>query len=314
MNFFDSAAFALVLDRIVGDPRFVPHPVVLIGKYISFCERRLYREKASRFMRRVSGVLLTVSTVALANLLPWLGLQVLRHYSVWMYWMMNVFLVATTIAWNGLTGAGQKVLHRLHQGGIEAARFEVSMIVGRDTDHMSEDEVIRATVETLAENIVDAIVSPLFYACLGGAPLALLYRAANTLDSMVGYKNERYQDFGWCSARFDDVLNYIPARLAIVFLWIAAWLTKRDAREALIATWRDARKHPSPNSGIPESMVAGALGVQLGGVNFYGGVKSDRARMGIARRPLESADITRTIWLIHVVCLICIIAMAVGGI
>lgn len=314
MNFLFAGAVSLVLDRIIGDPRFVPHPVVLIAKYISFCERRLNRAGVSRSVRRVSGVFLTVSTVALASLLPWELLHVLHFYSGWMYWTVSVWLIATTIAWNGLTKAGQQVFGRLRQEGVEAARVEVSRIVGRDTEHLSEEEVVRATVETLAENIVDAIVSPLFYACLGGAPFALLYRASNTLDSMVGHKNERYQDFGWCSARFDDVLNYIPARVTVALLWVAAWLTKHDARAALSAMWRDAQKHPSPNSGIPESMVAGALGVQLGGVNFYRGIKSERARMGIPRRPLEPSDISRTIWMIHITCLICVIVTVVGGI
>ncbi len=154
---------------------------------------------------------------------------------------------------------------------LEEAKKQVGYIVSRDTDHMDESEVIRASVETIAENIVDAVISPLFYAILGGPALAMAYRAANTLDSMCGYKNERYRDFGWASARFDDLLNYIPARITGVVIVLAAWLLQLDAKKSLSIWFRDAHLHPSPNSGIPEASVAGALHIRLGGVNFYFG-------------------------------------------
>jgi adenosylcobinamide-phosphate synthase len=193
---------------------------------------------------------------------------------------LAVWLTSTTIACKGLYQAGQSVLDPLKQQDLKRARQATSMIVGRDTDNLSESEVVRATVETLAENLVDGVVAPVFYAVLGGAPLAMAYRSINTLDSMVGYKNPLYQDFGWASARLDDLANYIPARITAVLLFLVmaglrlfpfrAWQTMRH----------DASKHPSPNAGIPESMMAGGLGVQLGGTNLYAGRASHRALMG----------------------------------
>lgn len=309
-----STGFAILLDRFIGDPRTLPHPVTLIGKWIAFAERRLNRDYDSRVAKRFSGFLLTLSTVALASLIPWGVLFFIQKHAFWLATVVNVVLISTTIAWKGLADAGWNVYRKIQTEGIAAARSEVARIVGRDTAHLSEQEVVRATVETLAENIVDAIISPVVFACVGGAPLAFLYRAANTLDSMVGYKNERYKDFGWCSARLDDVLNYIPARLTIALLWFALCVTKHSPRRAYRTMRQDARKHPSPNSGIPESMIAGALGVQLGGLNFYGGVASFRATMGEAIRPLESTDIVRTVQIIHVTSWFLLLLVVLGGI
>ncbi len=165
------------------------------------------------------------------------------------------------------------------------------MIVGRETSHLDEPEIVRGTVETVAENIVDAVISPLLYALIGGAPLAMAYRAVNTLDSMVGYKNEKYIHLGWASARLDDIANWIPARLTALLLTVSAFILRMNGRRAWRTMRRDARKHPSPNSGFPESTVAGALGIRLGGVNVYHGVESFRAYMGDALRPMESRDI-----------------------
>lgn len=168
------------------------------------------------------------------------------------------------------------------------------MIVGRDTGHLDSPEIVRGTVETVAENIVDAIISPLFFALLGGAPLAMAYRAVNTLDSMVGYKNDKYRDLGWASARLDDVANYIPARMTALLLTLCAALLRLDWRRCWHTVRRDARLHPSPNSGYPESAVAGALGIRLGGENVYHGVTSFRAYMGDPLRTMEPEDIIVT--------------------
>ena len=295
-----SAGMALLLDRLIGDPPWLPHPVGWMGKWIAFVERKLNRPPTAKAAQRVRGCLLTLSTVGWAGGASWGLLWLVHTVSPWLAVALNVTLVWTTIAWKGLVEAGHRVYQKLQAHGIEAARAEVGMIVGRDTQNLSEPEVVRATVETLAENIVDAIVAPVFFACIGGAPFALFYRAANTLDSMVGYKNERFRDFGWCSARLDDVLNYIPARLTLWLLWVGLWLLKMNPVRAYQTMRQDARKHPSPNSGIPESMVAGALGVQLGGTNFYGGQPSFRAVMGRSLRPLEGRDILRVERVVHV--------------
>jgi adenosylcobinamide-phosphate synthase len=185
------------------------------------------------------------------------------------------------------------------------------MIVGRDTETLDEGEITRGTVETVAENIVDAILSPLFFALIGGAPLAMAYRAANTLDSMVGYKNDKYLDLGWASARFDDIANYIPARLSALFIAIASFLLRLPFRRPLRTAARYARLHPSPNSGFPESAVAGALGVQLGGLNYYKGVASDRARMGEPLQPLMAEHIRSTVRLMYASSALFVVAVAV---
>ncbi|MNP23531.1 cobalamin biosynthesis protein [compost metagenome] len=216
----------------------------------------------------------------------------------------EVVLIATTIATKGLKDAGMEVYGHLCRNDLPAARRALGMIVGRDTTHLDEPEIVRGTVETVAENIVDAIVSPLFYALIGGAPLALAYRAVNTLDSMVGYKNDKYINLGWASARLDDIANYIPARITAVLLVVSAWFMRMDYKRSYHTIRHDARLHPSPNSGYPESAVAGALGIRLGGENMYHGVVSFRAYMGEASRLMEKKDIKSTIRLMLMVSLL----------
>ncbi|MOA00080.1 cobalamin biosynthesis protein [compost metagenome] len=188
----------------------------------------------------------------------------------------------------------------LIEGRLDEARKYVGYIVGRDTEHLDSSEASRAAVETVAENTVDAFVSPLLFALLGGAPLAMLYRAVNTLDSMVGYRNEKYESFGWFSARTDDWFNYIPARLTGLLLAFAAiFMPGMSAFRSMRAIFVFAHRHPSPNSGIPESAVAGALGIELGGMNQYFGVASERARMGWPLRAMQPGDILSTVRLLY---------------
>jgi adenosylcobinamide-phosphate synthase len=180
------------------------------------------------------------------------------------------------------------------------ARIYTGYIVGRDTDGLDAPELSRAAVETVAENTVDAFVSPMFFALLGAAPLAMFYRAANTLDSMVGYRNDRYLRFGWASARLDDALNWIPARLTgLMLISVSLFYPPSSAARACKSVRAFAHLHPSPNSGIPEAAVAGSLGIQLGGVNRYGGIASERARLGWPIRPLVAEDILHAIRLLY---------------
>ncbi|WP_217559554.1 adenosylcobinamide-phosphate synthase CbiB [Paenibacillus sp. GbtcB18] len=231
---------------------------------------------------------MTAVTAIAAAVHPWLG------YAV------TTWFISTTIAVKGLKDAARLVAVPLAAGDWAAARKYTGYIVGRDTKNLDEGELTRAVVETVAENTVDGVVSPLFYALIGGAPLAMLYRAANTLDSMVGYKNDRYVHFGWASARWDDVMNWIPARLTGILLILAAAAQPRmSAFRAARSVGRFARLHPSPNSGIPESAVAGALGIELGGRNTYGTVVSERARMGWPLRPRNRGDIDGTVRLLY---------------
>jgi len=285
---------AYLLDRCIGDPRWIPHPVIGMGKGISALERVIRSRVSTDSGLKRAGLLFPIVIAGGAFAITWGLVYVLGLIHPVITVAAEVVLIATTIASKGLKDAGMEVYRHLKQQDWPAARRSLGMIVGRDTAHLGEPEVVRGTVETVAENIVDAIVSPLFYALIGGAPLAMAYRAVNTLDSMVGYKNDKYLHLGWASARLDDVANWIPARLTAMLLIVGAWVMKLDAKGAAHMVARDARLHPSPNSGFPESAVAGALGIRLGGHNVYHGVASFRAYMGEAKRSMEAEDIVRT--------------------
>ena len=292
---------ALVLDRLIGDPRGSLHPVVLIGNGIAFLEKHLRRAEDGAGCKRWAGALLVALVLAVVYGLTALLLTGLALLHPWAAWGGGALLLSFAISPRSLAEAGQEIRELMRAGNLEQARVKVGWIVGRDTAGLTDGEVSRATVETVAENIVDGIISPLFYAVIGGVPLAFLYRAVNTMDSMLGYKNEKYQDFGMVAARVDDVFNYIPARITGLLLLLAALLLGRDAGGAVRAIRRDAAKHPSPNSGISEAGVAGALGIRLGGLNYYGGVPSLRAYMGDETVPLAPLHIDRTISLMYVV-------------
>ncbi|AIQ16431.1 cobalamin biosynthesis protein [Paenibacillus sp. FSL H7-0357] len=285
---------AYVLDLIVGDPRSLPHPVVYMGKAISAIERLIRRFVSQPRSLKRAGILLPLLVAGGAWGLTALLVGLLSWVSPWLGWAAGAWLLSTTVAAKGLKEAGLAVYVELRKGDHPAARRALGMIVGRDTAGLDSPEIVRGTVETVAENIVDAIISPLFFALLGGAPLAMAYRAVNTLDSMVGYKNDKYRDLGWASARLDDVVNYIPARITALLLTLCAWLLRLDWRGCWRTVLRDARLHPSPNSGYPESAVAGALGIRLGGENVYHGITSFRAYMGDPLRAMEPEDIIVT--------------------
>jgi len=285
---------AVVLDLLIGDPRWLPHPVIGMGKAIRRVEAWIRRWTKTAQGQKRAGILLPVIVVGGSFALAWLLLVLSAAIHPWLAWGVEIVLIATTIAIKGLREAGLEVYNHLRAGRIVEARQALSMVVGRDTGHLDEPEIVRGTVETVAENIVDAVIAPLFFAMIGGAPLAMAYRAVNTLDSMVGYKNEKYQHIGWASARLDDLTNWIPARLTAGLLTIVAGMLSLQWRRAIKMVRRDARKHPSPNSGFPESAVAGALGIRLGGENSYQGVRSFRAYMGDPDRPLEAEDIRVT--------------------
>lgn len=294
---------AIVIDLIVGDPRSLPHPVVLIGRFISAFERLWNR--GSAYQRRVSGLVLTIIVVGGVWSVSWLILVLLAQLHPGLALIAELWLLSTTLAIKGLDDAARAVIKPLTQGDLAASRTALGMIVGRDTHNLHEAEITRGAVETVAENTVDGITAPLFFALIGGAPLALAYKAVNTLDSMVGYRNQRYADFGFASAKLDDVANWIPARLTGLCLWLAGLLLSISGvlhlrwQGALRGTCRDAPRHPSPNAGWPEAMVARLLGVQLGGTNYYQGVVSQRATLGEPLEVLQVAHITATVRLMH---------------
>ncbi|QNI03340.1 cobalamin biosynthesis protein CobD [Halomonas sp. SH5A2] len=294
---------AIVIDLIVGDPRSLPHPVVVIGRGISALEKRWNQGTAKRRWRL--GFLLTAVIVLGTFSVSWLVLALLTALHPWLGVAAEIWLLATTLAIKGLAEAGRAIAVPLAKGDLPAARQALGMIVGRDTQGLDEAEITRGAVETVAENTVDGITAPLFFALIGGAPLALAYKAVNTLDSMVGYRNARYNDFGYASAKLDDVANWLPARLTALCLWFAGLLLRVSGilqlrwRGALRDTCREAPRHPSPNAGWPEAMVARLLGVQLGGTNFYHGEASHRATLGEPLEALRVAHIDATIRLMH---------------
>ncbi|WP_188378835.1 adenosylcobinamide-phosphate synthase CbiB [Halobacillus andaensis] len=274
---------AFMLDLWLGDPRWLPHPVRMIGQLIAFFEKKWNHGN----FRRVKGaaMLLIVGIIVffLSWTIVWGGYQIHMAAGI----AAEALLIWTTIAQKGLKEAAMDVYRPLVEKDFTKARQNLAMIVGRDTGQLNESEIARGAVETVAENTSDGITAPLFFALIGGAPLAMLYRAVNTCDSMVGYRHERYVQFGWGSARIDDVLNWIPARLTA---WLLLLVEKSSA-----VTFRllreQARRHPSPNSGWGEAAFALLLGVQLGGKNYYFGEASYRPTIGFMRQELHAQHI-----------------------
>lgn len=258
--------FAYVLDLIFGDPRWFPHPVKGIGwliKKIEQVTRKIIKNE------RIAGVILSLSVIGIVWYLSFIVVRQAYSISSYLGMAFSAVLIYTSLAVRDLDIESMDVYRALERDDIISARGKLSVIVGRDTVNLSKHEIIRGAVETVSENIVDGIISPLFYAFIGGAPLALAYKAINTLDSMVGHKNERYKNFGWASAKIDDLANFIPARLSALFLPLAGLLAGKDAFSSWRIALRDGRKNPSPNSGIPEAGISGALGIKLGGLNYY---------------------------------------------
>lgn len=286
------------LDLLVGDPRRLPHPVVGMGSVIARLEGAW--NHGGPLSRRCKGASMTALVVLGTGGLAWLTIAGLARLHPWLGWLAEGWLLASCLAIRGLRDAALAVAVPLADGDLAGARRALSMIVGRDTAELDAAEIARGTVETVAENSVDGITAPLLFALLGGAPLVLAYKAINTLDSMVGYRSERYIDFGRASARLDDMANWLPARLTALTLWLGARLSgERRTRGALAATRREAPRHLSPNSGWPEAMVANLLGVQLGGSNHYLGELSERARLGSPHESLGARHIPAAVRLMH---------------
>lgn len=293
---------AMILDQLIGDPQSRFHPVILMGNSISFLEKHLRKETASPLCQMLAGTVLVIVLLTGVYGSVFLFLHSIQEFFVLpagSISLISACFLLFAISPKSLAAAGREIYQYLQQGDLTQARVKVGWIVGRDTDKLDVPNVTRATVETIAENIVDGIISPLFFFLLGGAPLAMLYRAANTMDSMLGYKNDKYLYFGRPAARLDDLLNYIPARLTGILLILSAILLQFDWKNACQMMLRDAKKHPSPNGGYPESAVAGALGVQLGGLNYYFGKPSFRAYMGEPQQMLEPIHILQTIRMMY---------------
>ena len=277
-------ALALLLDLAMGDPRWLPHPVVQIGRVITALESPLRRILANE---RCAGILLLLLVTGAAATSAWLLLKGAALFSTLAGMLAAVILSSTCLAARSLHRESALVASALAAGNMIQARQYLSYIVGRDTEHLEEPEIWRALVETVAENTSDGIIAPLFWLSVGGPVAAMAFKAVSTLDSMVGYRNERYLHMGWASARMDDLLNFIPARLTALLMIVSAPLIGLSGRHALKITLRDRLKHPSPNSAHPEAAAAGALGVRLGGTSSYSGRTSFKEFIGEPRLTLN---------------------------
>ena len=283
------------LDCLIGDPQWMPHPVRLMGALISALDKLWNREEDSPLVLRIKGFVLAAFVVSAALRITWGLLRVLYGWRLAAGVAAESILCCYALAARNLRDSSMEVYKALTENGgdLLKARRAVSMIVGRDTENLDQKGVIRAAVETVAENTADGVIAPLFFLALGGAVGGMAYKAINTMDSMLGYKNERYQYFGTAAARLDDAAGFIPARLSGLLLVAAAGLTGMDAANAWRIFCRDRYAHKSPNSAQSESAVAGALGVQVAGDAVYGGQVVHKPFIGDPLREIEAEDIRR---------------------
>lgn len=302
-------ALGFLLDLLLGDPAWLYHPVCAIGRYIAFMEKRLRRRGGN--LRR-SAVVLTASTVLLTMAVT---AALLGLLSLWGRWPGLIGMAVMDWLGIAVTSMAREArgVEKALASGVAAGRKQVARIVGRDTQNLSEDDVIRATVETVAENTTDGVISPLLYGAIGGPVLLWGFKAASTLDSMVGYLDEKYRDIGWSSARLDDVLNYIPARITGAVMCLTAWLTGLDGKNAWRILRRDHANHKSPNCAWSESAAAGALHIQLGGVHDYFGKPVVKPTIGDSDRTPERRDIGRAIRLLYGTSALVTVGMALAA-
>jgi adenosylcobinamide-phosphate synthase len=324
---------AYILDLLFGDPHWLPHPVRAIGWLIQRFETILRSIATTPRAEKIAGVALVILTVFPVYILSHSIILFAYRLSSHLGFAVSAVLAYTTLAARGLADAARSVLKKLDEGDAAGARKELSMIVGRDTQNLDEPEIIRAVVETVAENASDGVIAPLVYLAIGGPALALAYKAVNTLDSMVGYKNERYLHFGWAAARLDDIANFVPARITAVLICFSASAHSslrsaankvksvfqvsaelRTVNIELQNPWRimhrDHGNHPSPNSGYPEAAMAGALGIRLGGPSTYAGQLSMKPFIGDPGSPIVKKHIEKSIQLLYSATLIAVVVVA----
>lgn len=290
---------AYLADALFGEPPARVHPTVWIGRIAHRLEAVSRPFLRSGRALRLTGLILTAGIVISTGAITHITVQAVTAFDGRLGLAAETFFIFTAVARRDLARAGMAIYMPLKEGDLMTARHRLSEIAGRDTDDLPEVEIVRGTVESVAENTVDSIVAPIFFAFLGGHAAAMAYRAANTLDAMWGYRDERYRDFGWAAARLDDLLNLVPARLGALLMVAAARILGQDARRAWHTVRRDARSHPSPNSGYPEAAAAGALRVRLGGMNRYGGVPSPRPYLGDPIHPLSPDRIQAAVALMN---------------
>lgn len=302
---------AYVLDLIFGDPQNIIHPVQIIGKMINIGEKSLLgkKYKSDRKYKFFAGMILNITVISLTYGITYLIRRISENSII--FTVAEIYLMYTIFSINSLAREGNRVYNILKEGNIERARKDLSYLVSRDTETMDEKMIIRSTMETISENTVDGIVAPMLYMFLGGLPLSMTYKAINTFDSMVGYKNEKYMDFGKFSAKLDDVANFIPARITGILIVIASMILGYDYKNSLKIFIRDRKNHSSPNSGHAEAGVAGALGVQFGGRVSYFGKEVDKPVIGDKIKDFELEDIKKNIKIMYVASFLSLVMFSV---
>ena len=305
-------AIGFILDLIFGDPYWLPHPIRFIGNLISNGEKLIRGNKEKSAERqRVEGVILAVSVIVISTIIPIIILVAARMINNYLGLAIESFMCYQILATKGLKTESMKVYNKLAEEDLEGARYAVSMIVGRDTKALDEAGVAKAAVETVAENTSDGIIAPMIFMAIGGAPLGFLYKAINTLDSMIGYKNDKYLNFGRFAAKLDDIANFIPARISAYLMIFASFILGFNYKGAYKIYSRDKYNHASPNSAHTESVCAGALNVQLAGNAYYFGKLYEKPTIGDDLRPINYDDIKKANKLLYATAFICLAAVEI---
>lgn len=298
---------AYVIDLILGDPNWLPHPVKGIGWLIIKFDYLLRGNKKPSF-EKIKGIFFAIIIISISATTTYFLLYLINLIHYYLYLIFSVIIIYTSIAIKDMKDKANNVKQALLKNNIDFARKNLSMIVGRDTDKLDQKRIIMATIESIAESTCDGIIAPLFYIFIGGPITAIVYKCINTMDSMIGYKNEKYKNFGWFAARLDDLANYIPARITGILITISSLLLNYNAKSSFKILIRDGGKHPSPNSGLSEASMAGALQIQLGGPSTYNGIISNKPFIGDYINTPKISDIDKAINIMYVSSLIMIIS------
>lgn len=297
------------LDLLLGDPYWIYHPVRMIGNLVRFLEKILLKASDKPPIKKFKGWLLLVIVSTTSLFIPWMIILAAGMIHPLLAILFQTLMIYQIFATRCLDVETRKVYKALKAGDIQEARKWISYLVSRDTESMTEEDIIKAAIETIAENLGDGVIAPMFYVIIGGAPLGWYYKSVNTLDSMVGYKNDKYSDYGYCSAKWDDLLNFIPARLTALIILMAGGLLGYDLKNGYAMLKRDKHNHASPNSAYPESAAAGLLGIQLGGKASYFGKVSIKPTMGDNLKVIDVEDLNKTRALLYMTSLVGLILM-----
>ncbi len=291
---------AFLLDCILGDPYSFPHPVKFIGKYIKFFEIKVFAKKHTDTELKKYGFILLITTCLISYFVCIVILSIAKNVNMFLFHILNIILLWTAIAPKCLAYETYKVYKELINNNINGARKKISYLVSRDTENLNFQSISKATIETVFENTSDGIIAPLFFYAIGGVPAAICYKAVSTLDSMVGYHNQKYEYFGFFSAKADDLLNFIPARISGLLIIISSVFLDYNYKNSWKIFWRDRKNHKSPNSAHPEAAGAGALNIQLGGSTSYFGKIVNKPYIGDSIKSIESFDIIKSITLMYI--------------